>query len=186
MSGSWAISTITFVLALSTTSAFGQRAIYLVRHAEKVGDNLTAHGSIQAEQLASILLDSGITTVYTSQFERTKKTAAPLIQKLTAKGVTVRQEVLPISDDLLNSPDDPSLLAKHGNQAAKKFKQMSADDIILIVGHDVTVPAIINALGSTIPVKIEANEFDRLFLVLPRPSSDTRPPGLFQLPHYAN
>ena len=176
------------VLASCTTSVFGQRAIYLVRHAEKAkaGDDLTPTGERQACQLASLLKDSGISAIYTSQFERTKKTAEPLLLKLKAQGLSVRQETLPLSDALLNAPEDPALLAEHGKQAVKKLKESSADDIVLIVGHDVTVPAIIKALGATAPVKIETTEFDRLFLVVPRSDSDARPPGLLQILHYAN
>jgi broad specificity phosphatase PhoE len=176
---------LAMVYATSTTSVFGQRAIYLVRHAEKDGDDLTPKGKMQAEQLATLLKDSGITVVYTSQFERTKKTAEPLIQKLKGQGFSVRQESLRLSDDLLKAPEDPALLAEHGKQAVKTLKESSATEIVLIVGHDVTVPAIITALGSNVPVKIEATEFDRLFLVIPRGDSDVRPPGFFQILHYS-
>jgi phosphohistidine phosphatase SixA len=180
-----AVLGITTVFASSTTSAFGQRAVYLVRHAEKAGDDLTATGKKQAEQLATLLNDSGITAIYTSQFERTKKTAEPLTQKLKAKGIAVRQETLPLSDDLLNAPEDSALLAEYGKKAAKTVKENSAADIVLIVGHDMTVPAIIKALGSNVPVKVEPTEFDRLFQVVPRGESDARPPGFFQVGHYA-
>jgi len=67
----------------------------------------------------------------------------------------------------------------------KKLKASNTDDIVLIVGHDVTVPAIIKAFGSMVPVMIETTEFDRLFLVVTRSDSDTRPPGLLQILHYA-
>lgn len=186
MSRCVAVVGLAMVLASSTTSVFGQRAIYLVRHAEKAGDDLTPKGKMQADQLASLLKDSGITAIYRSQFERTKKTAEPLIQKLKAQGLSLRQESRPLSDDLLKAPEDPALLAEHGKQAVKKLKESSAEDIVFIVGHDVTVPAIIKALGSTVPVKIETTEFDRLFLVVPRSDSDARPPGLLQILHYAN
>lgn len=174
------------ILASSTSDAFGQRAIYLVRHAEKDGDDLTTKGKRQADQLASLLKDSGITAIYTSQFERTKKTAEPLIQSLKARGITVRQESLPLSEDLLKAPEDPTLLAEYGRQAVKTLKETGTQDIVLIVGHDSTVPAIIKALGSTVPVKIEPTEFDRLFLVLPRSETNKPPPGLLQILHYAS
>jgi phosphohistidine phosphatase SixA len=177
---------IAMILASSTTDTFGQRAIYLVRHAEKDGDDLTSKGKRQADQLASLLKDSGISAIYTSQFKRTEKTAEPLIQSLKAKGVTVRQESLPLSGELLNAPEDPTLLAEYGRHAVKKLKDTSPQDIILIVGHDVTVPAIIKALGTTVPVKIEPTEFDRLFLVVPRSDTHTLSPGLLQLLHYAS
>ena len=45
----------------------------------------------------------------------------------------------------------------------ERLKETVPQDIVLIVGHDVTVPAIIKALGSTVPDKIEPTEFDRLF-----------------------
>jgi phosphohistidine phosphatase SixA len=177
---------LVLVLATSPASVFAQRAIYLVRHADKDGDDLTSKGKVQAQHLAALLKDSGITVIYTSQYKRTKMTAQPLIEKLKGQGMSVRQESLPLSDALLNAPEDPALLADHGKQASRTLRANSAADIVLIVGHDVTVPAIIKAFGSNVPVKIEPTEFDRLFLLVPRGESDARPPGLLQLPHYAN
>lgn len=179
------ILALVLLLASSAADAFGQRAIYFVRHAEKEGDDLTTKGKLQAEQLALLLKDSGITSVFTSQFERTKKTAAPLLQQLQAQGVTVRQQTIPLSDGLLHSPEDPELLSDYAKQAAKTIREGGGDEIVLFVGHDVTVPAVIKAFGSRLTIKIEPTEFDRLFLLIPRRSSDPRPPGVIQLLHYA-
>jgi len=170
-----------------TPTAYGQRAIYLVRHAEKNGDDLTEAGRAQARKLASLLKHSGITAVYTSQFRRTERTAAPLIRELKAQGVSVHQRRLPLPDDLLRNPGDETLLSKYGTQVEETLRAESADDIVLLVGHDTTVLPIIRAYGTSAPIeKIEPNEFDRLFLIVPRCGPGVRSPGFFQIPHYAN
>lgn len=56
--------------------------IYLVRHAEKLADsqdpNLTACGKQRAQQLATILSRTNITTIYSTSYQRTMQTAQPL------------------------------------------------------------------------------------------------------------
>ena len=39
---------------------------------------------------------------------------------------------------------------------------------VLVVGHSDTVPKILGGLGSTEPVTIAPDEYDNLFIVLPR------------------
>ena len=187
MSRCVAVVGLAMVLASSTTSVFGQRAIYLVRHAEKAGDDLTPKGKRQADQLASLLKDSGITAIYTSQFATHEEDGRAAASEARGAG-PLRPAGEPSSFGRpAQGSGRPALLAEHGRQAVKKLKESSAKDIVLIVGHDVTVPAIIKALGSTVPVKkIEKTEFDRLFLVVPRSDSDARPAGLLQILHYAN
>ena len=57
------------------------RTIYLVRHAEKLaGDDpsLTPEGAARAELLAETLGDAGIVRIYSTDYARTRGTAAPL------------------------------------------------------------------------------------------------------------
>ena len=98
-----------------TSSGNASRAIYLVRHAEKQGDALTPTGQLQASKLAALLKDAGITTIYTSQFERTKLTALPLKLLIEGHGETIRLEAITIGASLLNAPTDPDLLEDYGN-----------------------------------------------------------------------
>jgi broad specificity phosphatase PhoE len=165
--------------------ALAQRAVYLVRHAEKDGDALTATGRAQAEKLVCLLKDAGITTIYTTQFERTRQTAAPLKAILEAQGSRVRALSLDLPASLVDHPDDADLITSYGRSVVTTLRDQSPDEIVLIVNHDATVPAIIRSLGHQPKLTIQATEFDRLFQVIPRSAGDTRPPGFFELVHYA-
>ena len=57
-------------------------------------------------------------------------------------------------------------------------------EIVLIVGHDNTVPAVIKALNYPLPVTIGSTEFDRLFQAIPRKNGQS--PALLQIRHYAD
>jgi phosphohistidine phosphatase SixA len=165
--------------------ALAQRAVYLVRHAEKQDDALSANGKLQAGKLAVFLKDAGITAIYTTQFKRTQETAAPLKALIEANGDTVRLETLTIGDDFLAHLDDLSLLESYAKSAAKTVREKSADEFILIVGHDNTVPAIIKALGFQPKVTIQPTEFDHLFLLIPKGTGDLAAPGFLHIAHYA-
>jgi broad specificity phosphatase PhoE len=175
---------IAILMALSPSS-FGQRAVYLVRHAQKQDDALTDTGKSQAKKLATLLVDAGVTLVYRSQFQRTQDTADPLIDALAARGITVKTRRVDLADPLLMNPTDPSLLQDYAKTVLDDMKSQASGEIVLFVGHDTTVPAVIKAMGGPSDIEIKATEFDHLFLVIPRSPGDLRPPGFFHLPHYA-
>jgi phosphohistidine phosphatase SixA len=153
--------------------------------AHKQDDALSDTGKIQAETLAALLADAGIAVIYTSQFQRTKDTAAPLIKALTARGVSVKTRCIPLSESLLANPTDPELLKNYADAVLVDMRSQAAGEIALFVGHDATVPAVIKALKITTDVSIKPDEFDRLFLLILRDAGDPRSPGFFHLPHYA-
>ncbi|MEO8438587.1 MAG: histidine phosphatase family protein [Spartobacteria bacterium] len=138
--------------------------IFLVRHAERAATSgrvpsdtgLSAEGKARSQALAQILKDANITAIYTSEYKRTKDTAAPL-----AEALDVRPEVIP-ADDL------KSLLAK------LKASRGNA----LVIGHSNTLPQIINALGVKSRVTVSESDYDNLFLVILE-----QPPRLIHL-HY--
>jgi broad specificity phosphatase PhoE len=165
--------------------ARAQRAVYLVRHAEKDGDALTPTGEAQAAKLAELLKDAGITAIYTTQFERTKRTAGPLATRLRSRGIAIESSSLDLPADLVAHPEDPDRLASYGRSVVAAVRQQGPDAIVLIVGHDTTIPAIIRALGIESPPTIAPAEFDRLFQVIPRPTGDQGPLGFLELQHYA-
>ena len=88
---------------LWTSPAAAQRAVYLVRHAHKSGNALTPTGVAQAEKLALLLKDSGVTVIYTTQLERTRQTAAPLKALIESKGGHVDVSALKLPEDLLGA-----------------------------------------------------------------------------------
>ena len=149
----------TFFL-ISACLAEAQQAIYLVRHGETVAPKgtdtrpLSEAGQRRAALLAAMLKDAGIKAIFTSDLERTIKTAEPLAQGLRI---------------------EPKALA----QLNVQFKQSDVDafvsllrtehrgDIVLLVGHTNTVPALLKALGHPEEIKVPETEFDNLFVLIP-------------------
>lgn len=145
-----------FALALSSP-ALAQRAVILVRHAEKVDDSkdaaLSEKGLARARALAEMLRTAGVTAIYTTEYQRTMKTAEPLAQKL---GIT------------------PTVIPSGENRTlVERLKAHDADRVVLIVGHSNTVPDLIRLLGHDAAVEIGDPEYDNLFVLVPAPQGAT-------------
>ena len=129
--------------------------IFIVRHAERAAisgrvpsdTGLSATGRERADALASELKDAQIAAIYTSEFQRTKETAAPL-----AKSLGIRPEVVS-ADDLRGLLAE--LKAARGN--------------VLVVGHSNTIPQILNGLGVPGRITIAESDYDNLFVVVRDP-----------------
>ena len=142
-----------FALALLPTCS-AQRAIILVRHAEKIADDmngidvpLSKAGQERARLLAEMLKDSGITVIYASDTVRTRDTARP-----TAK-------VLRLPIKMLDQRNPAA--------AVKRMQRENADDIVLIVGHADTLPGLLEALGYHRAIRIPSSDYTNLFVVIP-------------------
>ena len=120
--------------------------VVLVRHADPAaGGNdpgLSPAGVHRAGVLARMLAGAGITAIFTSELRRTKDTSKPLATLLSIT---------------------PVVIANDFATAANQIK--AAGKRVLVVGHSNTVPEIIKALGGPTNVVINANEFDRLFVL---------------------
>ncbi len=122
--------------------------VYLVRHAEKTTEKpdpgLTEAGQGRAEALADLLEGKGITRIHSSDYKRTRDTAAPLAERL---GVEV---------ELYDPRDLPGIAAK----------LKAAGGTHLVVGHSNTTPPLTELLGGNggEPI-VEATEYDRLYRV---------------------
>lgn len=132
----------------------GQRAVILVRHAEKesgTGDvALSDAGKRRAERLIQAMKDADIAAIYTTQWKRTKQTTDPLAQslKLATKSTDARES--------------PSAFAK-------RLHNDHGDQCVLVVGHSDTIPALIDAIAHRkLEIKIADDEFDNLFIMIPR------------------
>lgn len=131
----------------SRMSDDGTYTIYLVRHAEKqAGDDpsLTGAGLERAEVLGEILSNAGVEKIWSSDYRRTRETAAPLATRL---GLDV--EIYDASD--LTSLAD----------------RLTAEGLTaLVVGHSNTTPQLAELLGAAPgePI-VEANEYDRLYVI---------------------
>ncbi|MCC7186032.1 MAG: histidine phosphatase family protein [Acidobacteria bacterium] len=151
---------VVMVAAWMAPSVAEAQMVIVVRHAERAdggtaapgtamtGANdpeLSAAGKARAQALAAMLKDAGVTAIYTTEYTRTKDTAAPLAAalKVTAEIVSARDQAALIS----------------------KIKAHSAG-AVLVVGHSNTVPTIIKALGGA-DVTLAETEYDSLFFVAP-------------------
>jgi phosphohistidine phosphatase SixA len=131
--------------------AYAQRAVLVVRHADRLDDSedspLSAAGKERAQRLAALLKDVGITAIYTSQFQRTMQTVEPLARAL---------KISPVS---LPTADQEGLI--------KRIRAQHRQDVVLIVGHQMSVPALLKLLGHSEDLTIAATEYDNLFIVVP-------------------
>jgi phosphohistidine phosphatase SixA len=132
--------------------AAAQEAIYIVRHAERVDQSpdseLSTEGVGRSYKLRDMLRDAGITRIYTSELRRTIETAAPL-----ATSVKAPPQEIP--------GGDPTALAA-------KIAASDIHDRLLVVGHSNTIPALLKALHVETPIRIGDDEYDNLFIVIPR------------------
>src|SRR3954471_10592172 len=83
------------VVGLLLTAAghvHAQQAVIVVRHAEKADQSddaaLSGEGKARAKALADLLRGAGVTHIITSEYRRTRETAAPLARAL---GLTAEQ-----------------------------------------------------------------------------------------------
>jgi broad specificity phosphatase PhoE len=123
---------------------------FLVRHSEKVDDSedspLSEVGHKRSQGLASLLRDAGINKIYSSDFARTRDTAAPLRDELGMELVLYDRDNLPeLARILLSTPGR-----------------------YLIVGHSDTIPDTVRWLGGEPGSDIASDEYDRLYLLTHR------------------
>jgi len=129
----------------------GSTTIILVRHAEKAAEPasdppLTPVGVARAEALAQFVKDAGIRAVVSTQYARTRATGAP-----TASALGLTPEVLDAR--LTAAATRDSILAHHRGQ------------VVLLVGHSNTLPALVEAFGATRPADICDAGYDNAFVV---------------------
>lgn len=122
--------------------------VFLVRHAEKTDDGkdpqLSEEGKRRSGELADTLKSADIEHVHSTDFIRTRDTAAAVAK---AEGVEVEKY-------------DPKDLAGF----AKKLKETGGRH--LVVGHSNTTPELAKLLGGDPGTAIdEKSEYDRLYIV---------------------
>lgn len=145
------------VLALAGcagTGLLGQQdqTIYLVRHAEKdpgPDPGLTPDGRVRAKQLAERLAKVKLAHIYSTNYRRTRQTAAPV-------ALAAGQPVIYY---------DPQDLDRFAGQ----LRELKGN--VLVVGHSNTTPDLVAALGGEpgAPI-VEAGEYDRLYRLVMRES----------------
>jgi phosphohistidine phosphatase SixA len=126
----------------------------IVRHADRAGedDAITPAGEQRAEQLAQIAKLLRAQAVYSTDFQRTRRTAEP-----TAKELNLEVNIYgDLNDDWF-----------------KELKSRHAGQVVLIVGHSNTAGKIVNGLGATGNYPIADDVFDNLFVVTTDDSQST-------------
>jgi len=150
------------IVVLMPAGAHAQRAIFVVRHAEKMDDSkdpaLSAAGKERAERLAGMLKDADVSAIYSTSFRRTMETAEPLAR---ARHLTVTS---------YDPSDSTKFLAR--------LRAEHPDDAVLVVGHSNTVPELLRAAGLASPIEIQDSEYTNLFVVIPL---DGRPATVLRL-----
>lgn len=135
-----------------TLAAEMPRTFILVRHAERAGQDsdseLSEAGHKRASLLAEVLRDINPGFIFTSEFRRTKQTAAPLAK---TKGL------VPVA-----VATTPALIGR--------LKALAPGSVAIVINHSNTVPEIAAALGASTP-PIEDSEFDRMLLIRWSPPS---------------
>lgn len=127
------------------------RTIVLVRHAEKAVEpkddpSLTEEGAARAKRLSDMLGKSGVTHVFSSEYQRTQQTVALLS---VAAGVNVQVVPARAPDALLSALDS-----------------LPRGAVAVVAGHSNTVPVLVEKLtGGQSKTKIEDSEYDRVFVV---------------------
>ena len=123
--------------------------VYLVRHAERAEDGtndppVSQAGEERARLLARMLGDAGIERIHSTDYRRTRATAAPLADRL---GLQVESY----------DPRDLRALAARLQTEGGRH---------LVVGHSNTTPDAVRALGGAPGDPIHESEYDRLYIVV--------------------
>ena len=157
---------VLIALLLCVVTAFAQddfrpKTVFLIRHAEREDEPrqdppLKKEGVARSQELARLLGNAGIKTIYTSQFARTKQTAEPLATKL---GLTVA------SISLKSNPTNPRLIAEESTtEVVNKILERPGENV-LVIGHSNSIPDVIKMLGGDVVPTIDERKFDDLFVV---------------------
>ena len=146
------------LLLLAAVPASAQQTIFVVRHAERADGGgmttpatdppLSVAGNERAARLAAMLRSADVRHIFSTEFVRTRQTAAPTAQALHLEVVAV-------------PANDPGAVIAKARQARGN---------VLIVGHSNTVPDLLRRLGITGEIMIGDTEFDNLFVVV-RPAA---------------
>ena len=113
-----------------------------------MGDDppLSAAGQDRARRLAAMLASADIKHILTTEYQRTRQTAAPIAERSNIKAV-------------MGAAKDPQPFIDQIQKASGN---------VLVVGHSNTLPDLLKRLGVTRAITIADNEYDNLFVVVRR------------------
>ncbi len=132
--------------------------VIFVRHAEKAIDPenprnpdpiLSDAGNARARQLAALLKDAQIDTIFTTTLARTKLTAQPVLEAVQAEG-------RPVEVTTLSTSTAPSAIAWAIRSAPGRA--------ILVVSHSNLIPPILEELGGWHVSPMDESEYDTMYI----------------------
>ncbi len=135
---------------LTQASYADDAVLYLVRHAEKQADSdpaLTELGVRRAAALAERLKAAKLSRVYSTDYKRTRQTAAPTAQQ---KGLEVTLY-------------DPRAFNEFAEALRTEF--LAQTDSILVVGHSNTTPYLATLLTGTEHPMLNEDQYDHLYVI---------------------
>jgi broad specificity phosphatase PhoE len=130
--------------------------VLAIRHADidlppgSQDPDLNTAGRARAAALAHVVGVSGVSTIFTSELNRTKQTVEP-----TARALGLLPRLAPPAATLARE-------AQAGRLGA----------LVLVAGHTNTIPTILTALGATSVPVIGEREFDNLFVLMTQSGGD--------------
>ncbi len=158
----FALLALATLLSGMAAGAGAQEAVFVVRHGEKISDEderLTDAGRARAARLAAMLGKSGVTAIYSTDTDRTLGTARPLAVALGLK-IGIYEVTTPTA-----RADSAALVERIRREAPR--------GTVLVVGHSNTVPLLLTAFGCAETVTIGSDEYDNLFVVVPKAETAT-------------
>ncbi len=140
------------LLAGCAGTVLADTTVILVRHAEKTtaadDPDLSEAGQARAAELARTLADIEIDAIYSTDFKRTRNTAAAVAAAKEIEIQLIRRDEL----------------STHVAELPKRILADHPDGTVLVVGHSNTVPALIESFG--VPTaKLTEKEYDDLYVV---------------------
>jgi phosphohistidine phosphatase SixA len=144
--------------------------VVLVRHADTAAQPdrpLSGAGLKRAQDLAAALRNAGVTTIITTQLRRTRETAQPLAAAL---GLT--PQVIEVGESaLVANPKPGASFPSEVVQARAEYIKIlepvvrRLSGVIVVVGHDWSVPGLIASLGGPQLPNICPSVYDSIFVM---------------------
>ncbi len=139
--------------------------VFLVRHAEAqrgAGSDpgLTTKGEGRSHDLARLLSASGVTHLFSSEYQRTQLTLAPLAQERSLEVQVV-------------SARDPE-------SQIQTLRGLDPGSVAVVAGHSNTVPSLVKMLGGSMTdvedtqhgLMFDESQYDRLVLIVLQPQQN--------------
>jgi phosphohistidine phosphatase SixA len=141
------------ILAAFAASLVAQElpaTVFLLRHAERSGPNLedpiTSAGRERAELVARMFREAGVSRIYTSEFLRTRQTAAPLSKLLGIEAIVVK--------------------GGDAKAVVEALSSVPAGTAAVAVRHSGEIERTVELLNASLKIpKIEETEYDRLLIL---------------------